>query len=228
MTARAPRHVVDLAHEITDGMVTYPGIPAPTFGSHLSFDESASHYAPGTEFSIGMITLATNTGTYLDTPAHRFEGRGDLTDVPLDRVADLPGLLVDVTGERGVGAALLAKALGDGTDLAGAAVLVCTGWSRHFGTPAYGAPDAPFLTRDAVEWLAQRRPALVGIDSVNIDDVADLTRPAHTGLLDAGIYVVEHLTDLDRLPLDGFRFSAVPPRIAGMGTFTVRAFAVLS
>lgn len=222
------RRFIELNHPIHAGLETYPGIPGPVITDFLTREDARGRYAPGTDFQIGRIELIANTGTYLDTPAHRFEGRGDLTDVPLDRVADLPGLLVDATGERAVGAALLAKALGDGTDLAGAAVLVCTGWSRHFGTPAYGAPDAPFLTRDAVEWLVRRRPALVGIDSVNIDDVADLTRPAHTGLLDAGIYVVEHLTDLDRLPLDGFRFSAVPPRIAGMGTFTVRAFAVLS
>ncbi|MEV4516506.1 cyclase family protein [Dactylosporangium sp. NPDC049525] len=219
---------VELNHPIHAGLVTYPGIPGPVITDYLSRDDSRGRYAPDTDFHIGRIDLVANTGTYLDTPAHRFEGRGDLTDVPLDRVADLPGLLVDATGERGVGAALLAKALGEGTELADAAVLVCTGWSRHFGTPAYGGADAPFLTRDAVEWLVQRRPALVGIDSVNIDDVADLTRPAHTGLLDAGIYVVEHLADLDRLPLDGFRFSAVPPRVAGMGTFTVRAFAVLA
>jgi arylformamidase len=219
---------VELSHPIHAGLVTYPGIPGPEITDFLAREDSRGRYAPGTDFQIGRIDLVANTGTYLDTPAHRFEGRGDLTDVPLDRVADLPGLLVDATGARGVDAALLTKALGDGTALADAAVLVCTGWSRHFGTPAYGDPDAPFLTRDAVEWLVRRRPALVGIDSVNIDDVADLARPAHTGLLDAGIYVVEHLTDLDRLPLDGFRFSAVPPRIAGMGTFTVRAFAVLS
>ncbi|GAA3204282.1 cyclase family protein [Dactylosporangium siamense] len=219
---------VELSHPIHAGLVTYPGMPGPVITDYLSRDDSRGRYAVDTTFQIGRIDLIANTGTYLDTPAHRFEGRSDLTDVPLDRVADLPGLLVDAAGERAVDAAHLAKALGDGTDLSGVAVLVCTGWSRHFGSPAYGGPDAPFLTRDAVEWLVRKGPALVGIDSVNIDDVADLTRPAHTGLLDAGIYVVEHLTDLDRLPLDGFRFSAVPPRIAGMGTFTVRAFAVLS
>lgn len=219
---------IELNHPIHPGLVTYPGIPGPVVTDWLAREDSRKNYAPGTDFQIGRIDLVANTGTYLDTPAHRFEGRGDLTDVPLDRVADLPGLLVDATGERGIDAAHLTRAIGDGTDLEGVAVLVCTRWSRHFGAPAYGGPDAPFLTRDAVEWLARRRPALVGIDSVNIDDVADLTRPAHTGLLDAGIYVVEHLTDLDRLPPDGFRFSAVPPRIAGMGTFTVRAFAVLS
>lgn len=218
---------IELNHPIHAGLVTYPGMPGPVISDYLSREDSRGRYAPGTDFHIGRIDLIANTGTYLDTPAHRFEGRGDLTDVPLDRVADLPGVLVDATGERAVDAALLTKALG-AADLTDCAVLVCTGWARHFGSPAYGGPDAPFLTRDAVEWLVAKRPALVGIDSVNIDDVADLTRPAHTGLLDAGVYVVEHLAGLDRLPLDGFRFSAVPPRIAGMGTFTVRAFAVLS
>ncbi|MET7423223.1 cyclase family protein [Dactylosporangium sp. NPDC005555] len=216
---------IELSHPIHAGLVTYPGMPGPVISDYLSREDARGRYAPGTDFQIGRIDLIANTGTYLDTPAHRFEGRGDLTDVPLERVADLPGVLVDATGERAIDAALLQKAATDVTDRA---VLVCTGWSRHFGTPAYGDPAAPFLTRDAVEWLVARRPALVGIDSVNIDDVADLTRPAHTGLLDAGIFVVEHLTDLDRLPLDGWKFTAVPPRIAGMGTFTVRAYAVTS
>ena len=200
MTARAPRHVVDLAHEITDGMVTYPGIPAPTFGSHLSFDESASHYAPGTEFSIGMITLATNTGTYLDTPAHRYRDGDDLSALPLDRMVDL-----DVTGR---------------------AVLVETGHARHWGTDAYFS-DHPYLTADAADWLVEHGAALVGIDSLNIDGTSTGERPAHSRLLAAGIPVVEHLTGLDRLPDDGFRFSAAPPRVAGLGTFTVRAFAVV-
>src|SRR5688500_4780239 len=147
---------VELSHPIHAGLVTYPGMPGPVITDYLAREDSRGRYAPGTDFQIGRIDLIANTGTYLDTPAHRFEGRGDLTDVPLDRVADLPGLLVDATGERAVGAAHLAKALGERTDLAGAAVLVCTGWSRHFGAPAYGGPDAPFLTRDAVEWLVRR------------------------------------------------------------------------
>ncbi|MEV0562878.1 cyclase family protein [Dactylosporangium sp. NPDC050588] len=222
------RRFIELSHPVHAGLVTYPGMPGPVISDYLSREDARGRYAPGTDFQIGRIDLIANTGTYLDTPAHRFEGRGDLTDVPLERVADLPGVLVDATGVRAVDAALLERQAGAYGDVTDCAVLVCTGWSKHFGKPAYGDPDAPFLTRDAVEWLVQRGPALVGIDSVNIDDVADLTRPAHTGLLDAGIYVVEHLNDLDRLPVDGFRFTAVPPRIAGMGTFTVRAYAVLS
>ncbi|MEU0556418.1 cyclase family protein [Dactylosporangium sp. NPDC049742] len=222
------RRFIELSHPVHAGLVTYPGMPGPVISDYLSREDARGRYAPGTDFQIGRIDLIANTGTYLDTPAHRFEGRGDLTDVPLERVADLPGVLVDATGVRAVDAALLERQAGTYGDVTDCAVLVCTGWSKHFGKPAYGDPDAPFLTRDAVEWLVRRGPALVGIDSVNIDDVADLTRPAHTGLLDAGIYVVEHLNDLDRLPVDGFRFTAVPPRIAGMGTFTVRAYAVLS
>lgn len=217
---------VELNHPIHAGMITYPGLPGPVIGDHLSREDSRAHYAPGTEFQIGRIELVANTGTYLDTPAHRFAGRPDLTGVPLERVADLPGRCVDAREQpRAIDAGFLAATLGD--SLAGTAVLVCTGWAAHFGTAAYGDPAAPFLTADAVAWLVARGPALVGIDSVNVDDVADPTRPAHTGLLDAGIFVVEHLVDLDRLPAEGFRFFAVPPRIAGMGTFTVRAFAVL-
>jgi kynurenine formamidase len=222
---RSVRRFIELSHPIHAGMVTNPGMPGPVISDYLSRAASRGVYAPGTEFHIPRIDLVANTGTYLDTPVHRFEGRGDLADVPLERVADLRGVLVEATGGRAVDAATLDKHAQDVTD---AAVIVRTGWSRHFGRPAYGGPDAPFLTRDAVEWLAQRRPALVGIDSVNIDDMADPARPAHTGLLDAGIYIVEHLTGLHLLPADGWTFTAVPPRIAGMGTFTVRAYAVLS
>lgn len=227
MTARAPRHVVDLAHEITDGMVTYPGIPAPTFGSHLSFDESASHYAPGTEFSIGMITLATNTGTYLDTPAHRYRDGDDLSALPLDRMVDLDGLVLRLSGgPAAIDLPTLSGAGGDDLDVTGRAVLVETGHARHWGTDAYFS-DHPYLTADAADWLVEHGAALVGIDSLNIDGTSTGERPAHSRLLAAGIPVVEHLTGLDRLPDDGFRFSAAPPRVAGLGTFTVRAFAVV-
>ena len=231
MSARAPREVVDLAHEITDGMVTYPGIPAPTLGSHLTFDESASHYAPGTEFSIGMISLATNTGTYLDTPAHRYREGDDLARLPLDRMVDLDGLVV-----RASDALAAARAAGeppavgmtalDGLDVTGRAVLVETGHARHWGTEAYFS-DHPYLTADAAEWLVGHGAALVGIDSLNIDGTATGERPVHSRLLAAGLPVVEHLTGLDRLPDHGFRFSAAPPKVAGLGTFTVRAFAVV-
>jgi arylformamidase len=218
---------IELSHPITDGMTTYPGLPGPVISDHLSRADSRSRYAPGVEFQIGRIDLVANTGTYLDTPFHRYPDRPDLAAIALEQCADLAGVRVGVAdGDRAVRAAALDAALGD-RDLAGGAVLVHTGWDRHWGTAAYGDP-APFLAADAVEWLVARRPALVGIDSVNIDAAEDLTRPAHSGLLAAGILIVEHLTGLDRLPAGGFRFSAVPPRISGMGTFAVRAFAVLS
>ena len=239
------RHVVDLAHEITDGMVTYPGIPAPALGAHLTFDESADHYAPGTEFTIGMITLSTNTGTYLDTPAHRYRAGEDLAALPLDRLVDLDGVVVraadavaaarNAGGPPAIDAAALAELSGAATaaptsaasaGLAGRAVLVETRHARHWGTEAYFA-DHPYLTAAAADWLVDQGVVLVGIDSLNIDGTAGGERPVHSRLLAAGVPVVEHLTGLDRLPRTGFRFSAAPPKVAGLGTFTVRAFAVV-
>lgn len=231
MADRTRRRVVDLAHEITEGMVTYPGIPAPTLGSHLSFDDSADHYAPGTEFSIGMVTLATNTGTYLDTPAHRYRAGDDLAALPLDRMVDLDGVVVragDALATARVAGEPLAIGVSalDELDVAGRAVLVETGHARHWGTDAYFT-DHPYLTGDVADWLVDQGAALVGIDSLNIDGTSTGERPVHSRLLAAGIPVVEHLTGLDRLPDDGFRFTAAPPKVAGLGTFTVRAFAVV-
>ena len=230
----AARRIVDLSHPISDGLVTYPGIPAPVIGTHLSFDESASHYAAGTEFSIGTISMAANTGTYLDTPAHRYRGGDDLAGVPLDRTVELDAVVArvvaeDAPAEPAIGHPVderqLRSALGD-VDLAGRAVLVHTGHARHWGTPAYFTSH-PDLTDDAAEFLVSARPALVGIDSLNIDSTHTGRRPAHTRLLAAGIPIVEHLTALDQLPDSGFRFSAAPPAMRGMGTFTVRAYAVI-
>lgn len=225
------RRVVDLAHVITDGMVTYPGIPAPAVGAHLTFEQSADHYAPGTEFTIGTITMATNTGTYLDTPAHRYRGGDDLASLPLERMADLDGVVVRMSDAvasllaGGRAPALDAPAFA-GLDVAGRAVLVETGHARHWGTDAYFR-DHPHLTAAAADWLVDHGAALVGIDSLNIDGTATGERPVHSRLLASGIPVVEHLAGLDRLPPSGFRFSAVPPKVAGLGTFTVRAFAVV-
>jgi arylformamidase len=222
--------VVDLSHVITDGMVTYPGIPAPVIGAHLTFEESTSHYAAGTEFSIGTIAMAANTGTYLDTPAHRYPGGEDLSVLSLDRMVDLAGVLARVrqrpaAGGRAIGASDLLSAL-HGVSPAGRAVLIETGHSDRWGTPDYFA-DHPYLTDDAVEFLVTAKPALVGIDSLNIDSTHTGRRPAHSWLLAARIPIVEHLTGLDELPETGFRFTAAPPAVRGMGTFPVRAFAVL-
>ena len=224
------RQVVDLSHVITEGMVTYPGIPAPVIGKHLTFDESAAHYAAGTEFSIGTISLAANTGTYLDTPAHRYRDGEDLSVLSLDKMVDLPGVVVRMRLRRAVGGRAITEsdlrtAL-DGVASAGSAVLIETGHSDRWGSDAYFA-DHPYLTDDAVEFLVSVKPALVGIDSLNIDSTHTGRRPAHTWLLAAKIPVVEHLTGLDRLPDTGFRFTAAPPAIAGMGTFPVRAFAIV-
>ncbi len=214
---------VDLSHAIVDGMTTYPGIPPPSVSTFLSFDESRPHYAPGTEFQIGRIELAANTGTYLDTPAHRHRGGWDLTGLDLASVADVPGVVIRCRSlkARAVGPEAVA-----GHGLGGRAVLFDTGWSERWGTEAY-LTDHPHLHPDTVDILVAAGPAIVGIDSLNIDGTADGTRPAHTDLLGAGIPIVEHLTRLDALPDEGFRFFAVPPRIQGLATFPVRAFAVV-
>lgn len=217
-----PMPLLDLSHAIHDGLVTYPGLPAPVIRDHLSRADSRSHYSPGTEFQIGRIEMVANTGTYLDAPSHRFADGADLAGLPLARLADLEGVVLRAArGRRVIDAAAF-----DGLEVRGKAVLVATGWDRHFGTPEY-ATGHPFLTRDAAELLVARGAALVGIDSLNIDDTADGARPVHTALLRAGIPVVEHLTGLAGLPASGFRFFAVPPKVSGMGTFPVRAFALV-
>jgi kynurenine formamidase len=219
------RTLVELSHVVRHGMTTYPGLPGPEIADHLSRDESRSRYAPGTEFQIGRITMVANTGTYLDVPFHRYAGGADLAGVPLSRLVDLDGLLVTATGTgRAVGREAFERYA---SEVEGRAVLVRTGWDRHWGTERYGDPSHPYLTAGAVDWLLARRPALVGIDSVNIDDTADPSRAVHTGLLAAGVPIVEHLTGLDALPERGFRFHAAPVAVAGMGSFPVRAYAAV-
>lgn len=213
--------MIDLSHTIEDGMVTYPGLPGPVIGDFLTREESRVHYAPGVEFHIGKIEMVANTGTYLDVPFHRFAHGYGLSNLELDRVADLEGLAVDAAGPE-IGADAL-----DGHDVAGRAVLFATGWSRHWGTDEYGSEDHPFLNDTCVARLVESGAALVGIDSVNIDDTRFGERVAHTGLLQAGIPIVEHLTGLDAMVGRSFRFFAVPAKVAGLGTWPVRAFAIV-
>jgi kynurenine formamidase len=215
--------LVELSHVIRPGMITYPGLPAPAITSFLTREASRAVYAPGTEFAIDQLTMVGNTGTYLDAPYHRFAGGADLAAIPLQRTASLPAVLIRVTGgqSRGIGTGALAA-----VDVRGKAVLLHTGDDIRFGTPGY-ADGAHFLTGAGAEWLADQDAALVGIDAINIDDTGDSARPAHTALLAAGIPVVEHLTGLDQLPPAGASFTAVPLRVAGLGTIPVRAFAQL-
>ncbi|MFC0004575.1 cyclase family protein [Micromonospora siamensis] len=228
VAADAPgrRRLVELSHPVTDGMVTLPGWPAPRISDWLTREASRATYAPGVEFHVARIDMIANTGTYVDTPAHRFADGADLSGVPVDRLADLPALVVRVpAGTRAVDRLLLAP-----YEVAGRAVLLHTGWDAHFGTDRYAAPEAPYLTGEGAEALVAAGAALVGIDSINIDDMGPAARgerPAHSALLAAGIPIVEHLTGLEALPPTGFRFTAAPPRVAGMGTFPVRAFAVV-
>ncbi|MEF3402456.1 cyclase family protein [Agromyces sp. CCNWLW203] len=214
--------LIDLSHVISEGLVTYPGIPAPVITPHLTREASREHYAAGTEFEIDVIAMAGNTGTYLDSPFHRYEGGGDLASLSLETLVGIPAEVFRVTdaAERGIPAEVFFD-----RELAGTAVLLHTGWSRHFGTPEYGH-GAPFLSEAGAQHLADAGVAIVGIDSLNIDDTeSGGTRPAHSILLAAGIHVVEHLTALGDVPVRGARFTAVPPRVAGFGTFPVRAFA---
>lgn len=214
------RTFIDLSHDVSDGMVTYPGLPAPRLGTVLSREASRGRYAPGVEFDIGSIEMCANTGTYLDTPFHRYADGHDLTGLPLDRCADLPTVVVTAGGPA-------IRVADVPQDIAGCAVLFSTGWDRHWGTPDYFRQDHPFVAEDAVRALVDGGATLVGIDSLNIDSTAGSDRPAHTLLLAAGIPIVEHLTNLATVPERGARFTAAPVKVAGLGTFPVRAFVVV-
>ena len=214
--------LVDLSHSIREGLITYPGLPAPVITPHLTRADSRGKYAPGTEFAMDVITMIGNTGTYLDSPFHRYEGGTDLAGLSLDTLVDQPAEVFHLTDSlsRGIPASVFWD-----RDLRGKAVLLRTGWDVHFGEPAY-LKGAPFLTADGVDYLIEQGVTLVGIDSLNIDDTeSGGERPAHTGLLAAGIHVVEHLRGLEQLPPSGSLFSAVPPKVEGFGTFPVRAYA---
>jgi kynurenine formamidase len=204
-------------------MITYKGLPAPLICDYLSREESRSHYASGTEFQIAKIEMVANTGTYLDTPFHRYSDGIDLSQLPLSSIANLEGIVFRAQHQSGreIDATLFAE-----QDVSGKAVLIHTGWDVHWRSEQY-FEGHPFLTKDAAQFLADNGASLVGIDSLNIDDTADLTRPAHSILLQAAIPIVEHMRNLDAAPDDGFKFFAVPVKVKGMGTFPVRAFAVM-
>ena len=215
--------LIDLSHAVEHGMVTYKGLPAPIVCDFLSREESRRIYAPGTEFHIGKIEMVANTGTYLDAPFHRYADGKDLAELPLESVADLDAVVV--RAPVAAGRAIRPEAF-RGKHVRGKAVLVHTGWSRHWRTDRY-FEGHPFLTAEAAALLRDQGAALVGIDSLNIDDISGGERPVHSALLRADIPIVEHMTGLDQLPDAGFRFHAVPVKVKKFGTFPVRAFALL-
>lgn len=218
------RHI-DLSHVVRDGMQTYPGLPVPTVFEHLGREAAEQLYGPGVTFQIGMITMCSNTGTYMDVPFHRFADGHDLVGLPLERVSHVPGVCVDCRGMRSIPPSVLEE-----VEVRDRAVLFFTGHGDSFGTAAYFV-DHPHLTADTATLLVERGASVVGIDSLNIDATEGPTgagRPVHTTLLRAGVPIVEHLTGLAGLPRDGFTFTAVPPKVEGMGTFTVRAHALVS
>jgi kynurenine formamidase len=215
--------LIELSHIIEDGMITYTGLPGPVISDHMSREASRDHYAAGTTFQIGKIDMVANTGTYIDAPFHRYAKGSDLSQLEMTAVANLDGLVIQV--DEAVRA--IKPEIFNGRDVKDKAVLVYTGWSRYWGADRY-FDDHPYLTRESAECLKSAGAVLVGIDSLNIDDNTDGTRPAHTILLGADIPIVEHLCNLGALPESGFKFFAVPAPVKGMGSFPVRAFAIIN
>jgi arylformamidase len=218
------RRHIDLSHTIHDGLITFKGLPGPVICDFLSREASRKNYTEGTEFQIGRVEMVSNTGTYIDCPFHRYADGKDLSETPLERFVDLPGVVVRVPFRQRI-----EVTAGDfrAVDVKGKAVLVDTGWSEHWSTPAYFEQHS-FMNAEAAVFLRDAGAVLVGIDSHNIDDTRTKnSRPVHTALLGAEILIVEHLRGLEQLPAGGFLFSAVPPKMKGMGTFPVRAFATL-
>jgi kynurenine formamidase len=214
--------LIDVSHTVEDGLITYPGLPGPIVCDFLSREASRAHYSDGTTFQIARIDMVANTGTYVDSPFHRFADGADLAELDLTRLAHRQGVVVNALGRgRAIGPEIFAN-----VDVRGNAVLVRTGWDAHWATPAY-FDGHPYLTRGAAEFLRDAGAALVGIDSLNIDDTKDGSRPVHTILLGAGIPIAEHLCNLGALPTSGFRFHAVPVKFRGVGTFPVRAYGVV-
>ena len=210
---------IDLSHTIEDGMVTYKGLPTPIICDYYSRAASKQFYDEHTTFQIGKIEMVANTGTYIDAPFHRFENGKDIAGLELKSIAQLEGVVIPAIGHQQIDATYFKD-----YEVTGKAVLIQTNWSKHWGTDQYFENHA-YLTKGAAEYLVEQKATLVGIDSYNIDDTCDGARPVHTVLLGAGIPIIEHLTNLDKIPNQSFLFSAVPPKMKEMGSFPVRAYA---
>lgn len=215
------KRLIDVSHSVEDGMATYKNFPGPVICDWLSREASRANYEPGTEFQIGKIEMIANTGTYVDSPFHRYANGKDLSELPLESLADLECIVVRVAA----GTLAIDQVPLPAARVAGRAVLFHTGWDRHWRTPAY-FDGHPFLTERAADFLAKSRVAFVGIDSHNIDDTRGRSRPVHSTLLGSEIPICEHMRGLAALPDEGSRLFAVPVKVKAMGTFPVRAFAI--
>ncbi|MBI5350748.1 MAG: cyclase family protein [Chloroflexi bacterium] len=214
--------LLDLSHTVEHGMITYKGLPAPLICDYLSREGSRQHYAEGVEFNIGKIEMVANTGTYIDSPFHRYAHGKDLSALPLTSLADLEGVLVHVVDRQSRG---ITREAFKGLNVKGKAVLVHTEWSQHWRSDQY-FEGHPFLTKDAAEYLTDQGVKIVGVDTYNIDDTSDGTRPVHSILLGNEIPIVEPITGLAQIQITNFRFFAVPVKVKGFGTFPIRAFAI--
>jgi arylformamidase len=216
--------LIDVSHSIEHGMVTYKGLPVPIISDHMSREESKGRYGPDVEFQIGKIEMVANTGTYIDSPFHRYPRGKDLAHLDLEAIANLEGVVVRLEQS---GPEITEQAFSE-IEVKDKAVLLHTGWDRHWRTDEYASGNHTFLTESGATYLAKNGAALVGIDSFNIDGTKDMNRPAHTILLGHDIPIVEHLCGLGDLPDSGFRFFAVPVKVRQFGSFPVRAFAIVS
>lgn len=216
--------LIDLSHTIEHGLITYKGLPAPIICDYLSREKSKQVYAEGTEFQIGKIEMVSNTGTYIDCPFHRFEHGKDLSQVGLESFTDLDGIVITVPFSETLE---ITPEHFKGYEIRDRAVLIQTGWDQYWNTETY-FENHPYLTEEAASFLRVGGAKLVGIDSHNIDSTSRKTRPVHTILLGAEILIVEHLCNLNSLPIEGFTFSAIPPKFKGVGTFPVRAMAKMN
>lgn len=214
--------LVDVSHTVEHEMITYKGLPGPVITDYLTREESRTRYTEGTEFHIGKIEMVANTGTYLDTPFHRYARGKDLAHLDLYSIANLDGIIVRCLETK----AITEQAF-EGLDVKDKAVLIHTGWDRHWRTDEYSSGNHPYLTERAATYLAKNAATLVGIDSFNIDATRDGSRPAHTVLLGHDIPIVEHLCNLAELADRGFKFFAVPVKVRQFGTFPVRAFGLI-
>lgn len=215
------RKIIDLSHPIAQDTITYKGLPAPQITDFLSREASRAHYASGTSFHIGKIEMVANTGTYLDSPFHRYSNGKDVSELPLEILADLDGVVfqADSTNQT------IGPEVFEESDVRGKAVLIHTGWARHWGTQQY-FEGHPYLSVEAAQWLKAAGAAVVGIDSLNIDDTANGKRPVHSILLAANIPIIEHMCGIENLPDSGFKFHAVPVKVRDLGSFPVRAYAI--